>query len=217
MADKFYSGEKFGKWTIIKKTKDKRKKTAWLCECECGNTRIIPTYNLEHGTSTSCGCDHSMKMKARLAKKYPLPSYESDRIRRIHHAMISRCHNKNSSDYYKYGKRGVYVCNEWKESYYEFRKWALANGYSDNLSIDRIDNNGPYKQSNCQWITTAENNAPNKRRLRTGSKTGVNGVNNRGNTYCATLCINGNRYIKCGFKTIKDAEACRKEFENLYL
>ena len=78
------------------------------------------------------------------------------RILRIHRAMIHRCYNKNDMNYHHYGGRGIIVCEEWLNDYYIFKKWALENGYSDNLSIDRVDVNGNYEPSNCTWITIAE-------------------------------------------------------------
>lgn len=76
--------------------------------------------------------------------------------------MKQRCFNKNSSDYDRYGGRGIAVCEEWKNCYKEFHDWAIANGYNDELSIDRIDNDGDYEPDNCQWITMAQQ-ARNKR------------------------------------------------------
>ena len=76
--------------------------------------------------------------------------------------MKRRCYNPNCTQYKYYGGKGVKVCAEWLE-YEGFKSWALANGYADNLSIDRIDSNGNYEPENCQWITMAENIARAKR------------------------------------------------------
>jgi hypothetical protein len=70
--------------------------------------------------------------------------------------MKQRCYNPNHAGYRWYGARGVVVCNEWLE-YEPFEKWSLENGYADDLSIDRIDSNGNYEPSNCQWILLEEN------------------------------------------------------------
>lgn len=80
------------------------------------------------------------------------------RYKRIYNSwrkMVSRCTDKNDIRYKYYGGRGITICNEWNE-FRPFYEWALANGYSDNLTIDRIDVNGNYEPSNCRWITMKE-------------------------------------------------------------
>jgi hypothetical protein len=68
-------------------------------------------------------------------------------------SMRYRCNNKNLTSYINYGARGIKVCEEWDKDFSNFREWALKNGYIEGLSIDRIDVNGNYEPSNCQWIT----------------------------------------------------------------
>lgn len=71
--------------------------------------------------------------------------------------MKKRCLNPNANNYQDYGGRGIIVCDEWKQ-YESFKKWAIENGYSDDLSIDRIDVNGNYEPSNCRWATAKQQN-----------------------------------------------------------
>lgn len=70
--------------------------------------------------------------------------------------MHNRCYRKSYHAYKHYGGRGIVICNEWKEDFQAFANWALANGYADNLSIDRIDVNGNYLPNNCRWATQKE-------------------------------------------------------------
>lgn len=70
--------------------------------------------------------------------------------------MRSRCSCATDGDYDTYGARGIYVCTEWQESFEAFRDWAYANGYREDLSIDRKNVNGPYSPENCRWVTMKE-------------------------------------------------------------
>ena len=70
--------------------------------------------------------------------------------------MLTRCANPQRKDYIYYGGRGITVCDEWLSSYESFKNWAMANGYQDNLTLDRIDANGNYEPSNCRWISMKE-------------------------------------------------------------
>lgn len=79
--------------------------------------------------------------------------------------MIDRCFNKNNPQYSIYGGRGITVCEEWRNDYIAFREWALSNGYDENLSIDRINNDGNYCPENCRWATAKEQ-ANNTRKTR---------------------------------------------------
>ena len=71
--------------------------------------------------------------------------------------MKARCYNSNSPNFKNYGGRGIIVCDEWKDDYTLFYEWAISNNYADDLTIDRIDVNGNYEPSNCQFISNAEN------------------------------------------------------------
>lgn len=80
--------------------------------------------------------------------------------------MKRRCFNPKDEKYKRYGARGITVCDEWRNNYEMFYKWAHANGYKDYLTIDRINNDGNYEPGNCRWATIIEqaNNKSNSRK-----------------------------------------------------
>jgi hypothetical protein len=76
-----------------------------------------------------------------------------DRLYRIWAAMRQRCSDPNRDGYHRYGGRGIKVCAEWDTSFVAFRDWALANGYAEDLTLDRRNNAGNYEPDNCRWLT----------------------------------------------------------------
>ncbi len=81
---------------------------------------------------------------------------KANRLYNIWCGIKKRCYNPKEPCYRYYGAKGITVCNEWLHDFNAFSKWSFQNGYSDLLTIDRIDSNGNYCPDNCRWITHAE-------------------------------------------------------------
>ena len=149
-------GERFGRLTVIEDCGPKNVK----CVCDCGKTKIAHRKYLRNGDTQSCGCLHRDGMK----KLFSTHGETGTRLHRIWKSMRTRATNRNRSQAKDYVLRGITICDEWSD-YMKFRDWALANGYKDNLTIDRIDNDGSYSPENCRWITYKEQ-CRNKRNTR---------------------------------------------------
>ena len=115
----------------------------WLCECLCGNIKAVTAYHLKVGKILSCGCIKQ--------ERYHHP-VKGTRLYSIWKNMRTRCNYTKKTDYHRYGGRGIKVCGMWN-SFKSFYAWAIANGYSDDLTLDRINNDGDYCPENCRWIS----------------------------------------------------------------
>lgn len=150
-------GQKFGRLTILEYHPNNRK-SSYLCKCECGLIKEIKCDHVVQGLTKSCGClSRELKSQRSLGNKYSATHDKSGtRLYQIWGDMIQRCHNPKQKVYKWYGAIGIKVCEEWKNDYTLFEKWALENSYSDELTIDRIDFNGDYEPNNCRWVSMKE-------------------------------------------------------------
>ena len=150
MNIKDLSGKRFGCLTVlddyIRVHVKRGTNIKWHCRCRCGNELYVFSTSIQRGKWNYCN-------KCRPS------GVRNSKLYHIYHGILQRCYNKNNPSYIKYGAIGIDVCEEWRKSYDNFKKWADSNGYSDGLTIDRIDSGIGYYPDNCRWITLSENSA----------------------------------------------------------
>lgn len=205
------TGMKFNKLKIIGRAENNYEgKAMWLCECDCGNKKIILGRDIRAGNSKSCGClikENVSKKNTKHGLSGGINEYG------IWSGIKQRCLNPKSKKYELYGMKGITICDRWKEN---FNNFIEDMGYrpTSNHSIDRIDFNGNYEPSNCRWA----NKSMQAYNQRSKSNTGIKGVNfNRHkNTYTASISFEGNKEIKQGIRTMEEAMNFRKSLEIKY-
>lgn len=161
-------GRKFGNLTVIEEAPDYvsplgKKMTQWKCKCDCGNEIIATSRNIKTLHTKSCGCLNHVQIHGE----------SRSRIYRIWKDVKARCYFPSHKSYTNYGRRGVKMCDEWKNSAKAFVDWSFSHGYSDDLTLDRIDSNKGYSPDNCRWVTmkTQGNNKRNNHRIEYNGKT----------------------------------------------
>lgn len=164
------SGKRFGYLTVEESSDDYISPQGyhyptWKCVCDCGRTVVVRGDSLKNGHTKSCGCK---KIIGAIDRKIHSDNRKGNRSRlyNIWANMLQRCNNIGHPNYDVYGGRGIKVCADWN-TYRVFKMWALNNGYSNILSLDREDTNGMYCPENCRWVSlkVQQNNKRNNHML----------------------------------------------------
>lgn len=162
------TNRRFERLKVIRRVENKNYRAMWLCECDCGNRKVITSYQLLSGDTKSCGClgkENRTKSRTKHHKT-------NTKLYYVWKGMKQRCYNPKNKYYYNYGGRGITICEEWKNDFGKFYEWAIKNGYDENAlhkscTIDRINNSGNYEPNNCRWVDmkTQSNNRRKRQKI----------------------------------------------------
>ncbi len=183
---------------LVMKPNGKRRQVGTYL-CYCGNEFTSDAYTVTSGAVRSCGC-YNRKL---VTNRNKIHGKSSLRLYTIYHNMKARCNNPKHTNFKDYGGRGIKICKAWN-TYLVFEKWALSNGYKENLTLDRRINSQGYKPSNCRWVSKIIQ-ANNRRVAKTV------GVRKVAKTWSMRIMINGKSIYKGKFSTEKLARQAYDE------
>ena len=167
--------------------KNGRKTRMALFLCSCGASFGARIEKVKSYHTKSCGCTKAIS----ISQKNSTHGLSNSPLFIVWQNMKARCYNKNHPRFKDWGARGISVCEEWKNDFMSFYNWALNNGYSSLLSIDRKENDGNYTPLNCRWVNKSIQ-SQNTRILMSTNTTGFRGVHlNKYGKYRATIHIDG--------------------------
>lgn len=189
------------------------------CEalCVCDHVFITDFQNLKNGHTKGCFNCRREKLRASKITHGMTISHKPSKLYNSWRGMKERCINPNHKNYALYGGRGISICDEW-QSAEAFISWALANGYKDGLSIERLNNDGNYEPSNCLWVTMSTQ-ARNRRETK-NKTSGICGIyhdtRNGCDKYRPYICVCGKNKWLGGYDTLESAIEARRAAEKKY-
>lgn len=215
-------GDKYGRLTVLEEVEPywnpsrTYKTRKFLCKCECGNKLEIVMSSLRSGKTKSCGCynrDTTIKRNIKMSK---YGKYSKNKHFSRWKGMNERCYYPKHKDYHSYGGRGITVCEEWREHPKEFIEWVEnESNYKKGLSLDRINNDGNYEPSNCNFSTAVEQAL--NRNIMSSNTSGYSGVTKHtNNRWRARINVNKKRISLGVYATKEEAINARKEAETKY-
>lgn len=164
------TGKRFGRLTVLEHDYvDYNGISFWRCICDCGNETVVRSTSLKNGMTKSCGCYRRDQSIQRSTKHglcdHPLYIVWTD--------MKRRCHNENEPCWYRYGGRGITVCDEWINDFKTFYNWAIEHGWESGSTLDRRDNDEGYNPYNCRFVdeVTQANNRSSNRLIKYSNET----------------------------------------------
>lgn len=156
------TSQKFGRLFVLRfshtEEKNGKKRSRWVCKCDCGTEVVVRGEALQCGNTQSCGC-----LERELAvARFTTHGRAGTPLFRVWASMLARCYNPTSCNYKRYGGRGIKVCQRWRDSFADFLA-DMGERPSDDHSIERKDNGGNYCQENCVWATQKEQSRNTRR------------------------------------------------------
>lgn len=148
------AGERYGRLVAVRRVQNRGRRTIWLFECDCGNTKQIPLEAVRGGLTQSCGCIRTEFLVRRSLKHGHSIGYRRSRTLQAWQHAKGRCFNPNNPKFPIYGGRGITMCEQWRNDFKAFL--ADMGECPPDRTLDRIDPHGHYEPGNCRWATSHE-------------------------------------------------------------